>query len=79
MSAGAIKPGAGSRPGIVGVGETPMLRHPEPGCSTAGLLARAIGLALADAGVAPGEVDGLAWPRSACGRTAPSTWAGGWA
>ena len=30
-----------------------MLRHPEPGCSTAGLLARAIGLALADAGVAP--------------------------
>ena len=59
MSAGAIKPGAGSRPGIVGVGETPMLRHPEPGCSTAGLLARAIGLALADAGVAPGEVDGL--------------------
>lgn len=59
MSAGAIKPGAGSRPGIVGVGETPMLRHPEPGCSTAGLLARAIGMALADAGVAPGEVDGL--------------------
>ena len=30
VSAGAIKPGAGSRPGIVGVGETPMLRHPEP-------------------------------------------------
>ena len=59
MSAGAIKPRAGSRPGIVGVGETPMLRHPEPGCSTAGLLARAIGLALADAGVAPREVDGL--------------------
>ncbi|WZB71393.1 hypothetical protein WJ968_05195 [Achromobacter xylosoxidans] len=59
MSAGAIKPGAGSRPGIVGVGETPMLRHPEHGCSTVGLLARAIGLALADAGVAPGEVDGL--------------------
>ena len=36
-----------------------MLRHPEPGCSTAGLLARSHRPGLADAGVAPGEVDGL--------------------
>ena len=60
MSAGAIKPGAGSRPGIVGVGETPMLRHPEPGCSTAGLLARAIG---------------LAWPTPASRRARWTAWA----
>lgn len=47
------------RPGIVSVGETPALRHPDPGCSTAGLMAQAIGGALRDAGLTPAQVDGL--------------------
>jgi len=46
-------------PGIVGVGETPSLRHPGPGTSTAGLLAEAIAQALRSAGLEPGDVDGL--------------------
>ncbi|NMU88343.1 thiolase family protein, partial [Achromobacter ruhlandii] len=46
-------------PGIVGVGETPALRHPEPGCDTATLIARAVRLALDDAGLRPADVDGL--------------------
>jgi len=45
--------------GIVGVGETPALRHPGPGCDTASLIARAARLALDDAGLAPADVDGL--------------------
>ncbi|CAB3921030.1 MULTISPECIES: thiolase family protein [Achromobacter] len=47
------------RPGIVGVGETPSLRHPGADCATAGLMAQAIGQALAGAGLTPGQVDGL--------------------
>lgn len=46
-------------PGIVGVGETPSLRHPGPGTSTAGLMAEAIAQALRGAGLEPGDVDGL--------------------
>ncbi|CAB3851758.1 hypothetical protein LMG3410_01811 [Achromobacter aegrifaciens] len=46
-------------PGIVGVGETPSLRHPGPGTSTAGLMAEAIAQALRGAGLMPGDVDGL--------------------
>lgn len=46
-------------PGIVSVGETPSLRHPDAACSTAGLMAEAIGCALRSAGLAPAEVDGL--------------------
>lgn len=47
------------RPGIVSVGETPALRHPDASCSTAGLMARAIGDALRGAGLTPADVDGL--------------------
>ena len=46
-------------PGIVGVGETPALRHPGPEISTAGLMAEAIAQALRGAGLTPGRVDGL--------------------
>lgn len=46
-------------PGIVGLGETPSLRHPGPGTSTAGLMAEAIAQALRGAGLKPGDVDGL--------------------
>ncbi|CAM4373715.1 thiolase family protein [Kerstersia similis] len=46
-------------PGIVGTGETAFMRRPGPACSTAGLLAQAIELALADAGLALADVDGL--------------------
>ncbi|MEN5065857.1 thiolase family protein [Achromobacter aegrifaciens] len=46
-------------PGIVAVGETPSLRHPGPGTSTAGLMAEAIAQALRGAGLKPGDVDGL--------------------
>jgi acetyl-CoA acetyltransferase len=46
-------------PGIVGVGETPSLRHPGPGTSMAGLMAEAIAQALRGAGLKPGDVDGL--------------------
>lgn len=47
------------RPGIVSVGETPALRHPDASCSTAGLMAQAIGDALRGAGLTPADVDGL--------------------
>lgn len=47
------------RPGIVSVGETPALRHPDASCSTAGLMAEAIGDALCGAGLTPADVDGL--------------------
>ncbi|MFJ3463621.1 thiolase family protein [Achromobacter spanius] len=46
-------------PGIVGVGETPSLRHPGADCATAGLMAQAIGQALAGAGLTAGQADGL--------------------
>lgn len=46
-------------PGIVGVAETPSLRHPGPDCTTAGLMAQAIREALASVGLTPGQVDGL--------------------
>ncbi|MGE8633005.1 MAG: thiolase family protein, partial [Achromobacter piechaudii] len=49
----------GLRPGIVSVGETPALRHPDPSCSTAGLMAQAVGEALRRAGLAVAQVDGL--------------------
>lgn len=51
--------GKPASPGIVGVGETPALRHPGPDCSTAGLIAQAMRLALDDAGLRPADVDGL--------------------
>lgn len=47
------------RPGIVGVGETPALRHPDASCTSAGLMAQAVGQALRGAGLAPEDVDGL--------------------
>ncbi|WP_454676897.1 thiolase family protein [Achromobacter marplatensis] len=47
------------RPGIVSVGETPALRHPDASCSTAGLMAQAIGDAVRGAGLTPADVDGL--------------------
>lgn len=47
------------RPGIVSVGETPALRHPDASCSTAGLMAQAIGDALRGAGLTAADVDGL--------------------
>lgn len=46
-------------PGVVGVGETPALRHPDAACTTAGLMAQAVGEALRSAGLAPAQVDGL--------------------
>lgn len=46
-------------PAIVGVGETPALRHPGPQTSTAGLMAEAIAQALRSAGLTPDRVDGL--------------------
>ncbi|WMD22352.1 thiolase family protein [Achromobacter seleniivolatilans] len=46
-------------PGIVGVGETPALRHPDASCTTAGLLAQAVGSALRSANLSPSQVDGL--------------------
>ncbi|MFD4840119.1 thiolase family protein [Achromobacter sp. NPDC058515] len=46
-------------PGIVGVGETPALRHPAADCSTTALMAQAIGQALASVGLTPAQVDGL--------------------
>ena len=49
----------GLRPGIVSVGETPALRHPDASCSTAGLMAQAVGEALRRAGLAAAQVDGL--------------------
>lgn len=44
---------------IVGTGETPYARRPEAGVTTARLLAAAAGEALADAGLARRDVDGL--------------------
>ena len=45
---------------IAGVAQTPYERHPPPGTTTHALLGRAIAAALADAGVAAADVDGLA-------------------
>jgi acetyl-CoA acetyltransferase len=44
---------------LAGIGETPFLRDPDEGVTTASLLARAARAALEDAGVAPADVDGL--------------------
>ncbi|HSC92172.1 MAG TPA: thiolase family protein [Gaiellaceae bacterium] len=44
---------------IVGTGETPYLRHPGGDVTTTRLLAAAAREALDDAGLAPGEIDGL--------------------
>lgn len=54
-----LRPEPGPDPGIVAVGETPALRHPESTCTTAGLMAQAIGQALRRVGIAPAQVDGL--------------------
>lgn len=45
--------------GITGVAETPLMRHPPQGVSTAGLLAQALREALDDAGLRLRDVDGL--------------------
>lgn len=45
---------------IIGAAETPYRRRPAPGTTTQGLLASVARLALADAGLEPDDVDGLA-------------------
>lgn len=57
--AGRVSFAAKNMPGIVGTGETAFLRRPGPSCSTMGLLASAIDMALADAGLGLQDVDGL--------------------
>ncbi|TRM51243.1 thiolase family protein [Achromobacter sp. LC458] len=54
-----MSPAGTDRPGIVAVGETPALRHPDAACTTAGLMAQAVGQALRHAGLSPAQVDGL--------------------
>ena len=49
-----------SRAIIAGVAQTPYERHPPPGTTTHALLAQATAAALADAGIAAADVDGLA-------------------
>ncbi|MFE6645416.1 thiolase family protein [Nocardioides sp. NPDC057772] len=44
---------------IVGAGESPYTRHPAAGTTTAGVLGDAVVRALCDAGLEPGDVDGL--------------------
>ncbi|OIJ26709.1 thiolase family protein [Nocardioides luteus] len=44
---------------IVGAGESPYTRHPAAGTTTAGVLGDAVIRALRDAGLEPGDVDGL--------------------
>lgn len=45
---------------IIGAGQSPYTRHPEPGLTTPKVLAGAALAALADAGLTPADVDGLA-------------------
>ncbi|GAA3677212.1 thiolase family protein [Arthrobacter ginkgonis] len=45
---------------IIGTGQSAYTRHPSPGLDTAQVLAQAVTAALADAGLAPSDVDGLA-------------------
>lgn len=45
---------------IVGTGQSPYTRHPNPGTDTAQVIARAVRNALLDAGLQPGDVDGFA-------------------
>jgi acetyl-CoA acetyltransferase len=47
-------------PAIVGAGEATYTRHPDPAADTASFLRDAVGEALADAGLAAADVDGLA-------------------
>lgn len=54
-----MSPAGTDGPGIVAVGETPALRHPDAACTTAGLMAQAVGQALRHAGLSPAQVDGL--------------------
>ncbi|AYD64946.1 thiolase family protein [Achromobacter sp. B7] len=54
-----MSPAGTDGPGIVAVGETPALRHPDAECTTAGLMAQAVGQALRHAGLSPAQVDGL--------------------
>lgn len=48
-----------SEPRILGAAETAYIRHPDPSLTTHRLLAQAARLALEDAGLEPGDVDGL--------------------
>ena len=45
---------------IIGTGQSPYTRHPQPGTETSQVIARAVRNALREAGLTPGEVDGFA-------------------
>ena len=45
---------------IIGTGQSPYTRHPQPGTETSQVIARAVRSALREAGLTPGEVDGFA-------------------
>ncbi|MFB9857070.1 thiolase family protein [Paenarthrobacter aurescens] len=45
---------------IIGAGESPYTRHPQPGTTTSGTLVDAVSRALQDAGLSPNDVDGFA-------------------
>ncbi|WP_426004418.1 thiolase family protein [Paenarthrobacter sp. NyZ202] len=44
---------------IIATGESPYTRHPQPGTTTSGTIADAVGRALKDAGLSPSDVDGF--------------------
>lgn len=45
---------------IIGTGQSPYTRHPQPGTDTSQVIARAVRTALFEAGLTPGDVDGFA-------------------
>jgi acetyl-CoA acetyltransferase len=45
---------------IIGTGQSPYTRHPQPGTETSQVIARAVRNALREAGLSPGDVDGFA-------------------
>ncbi|WP_142061193.1 thiolase family protein [Pseudarthrobacter sp. B4EP4b] len=45
---------------IIGTGQSPYTRHPQPGTETSQVIARAVRNALREAGLTPGDVDGFA-------------------
>lgn len=45
---------------IIGTGQSPYTRHPQPGTDTSQVIARAVRTALVEAGLTPGDVDGFA-------------------
>lgn len=45
---------------IIGAGESPYTRHPQPQTTTSGTLVDAVSRALKDAGLSPNDVDGFA-------------------